>query len=531
MYRILMADDEGIVLESMKMIINKNFPDRFEIETAKTGRDAIEIAESFRPDVIFMDIQMPGINGIDAMREIKKTNPNTHFVVLTAYDRFDYAKEAANMGVFEYMNKPFSGADIEAVLAKVIRAIDAGRKKRSDDLRIREKMETVTPIIENGFVYALMFQEFSADDVENYKQLLEIDCSCGCMLVLSFGDDQKGTHLTNAVGAGVRIQNYYGKIRELIRENCPGAIVGSIISNKIPVFVPQQKLKLDYEERIEMIDRNRELARNLFKATDCKFRIGIGSVKKLNDCLDSYEEAMKALSNSTGSVAHVDDLPLKCRYDEEYPIELEDQLFDALNAGNAEGTKQKAGEFFDWMIQTYDEQNQSVRLKSLEFVLWADHEAYMSGGQTYHFTERSDYLEIVVKATRNSELRSWFVEHFELAAKKIGEKQVTHENHVVTEAKEFIRLNYKKDISLDELSRNLNLSPYYFSKLFKEEVGITFMDYLTNLRIERAKELLSGSTQTMKEICSEIGYADPNYFSRIFKKNMGMTPTEYREQT
>lgn len=98
MYRILLADDEGIVLNSLEFIIEKNFKGQYELEKAKTGRSAIELAERFRPDVIFMDIQMTGINGIEAMREIKESLPGVIFVVLTAYDKFDYARESINLG-------------------------------------------------------------------------------------------------------------------------------------------------------------------------------------------------------------------------------------------------------------------------------------------------------------------------------------------------------------------------------------------------------------------------------------------------
>ena len=97
------------------------------------------------------------------------------------------------------------------------------------------------------------------------------------------------------------------------------------------------------------------------------------------------------------------------------------------------------------------------------------------------------------------------------------------------QAQEYIQENYKKDLSLDALSKELDISPYYFSKLFKEETGSNFVEYLTNLRMSRAKELLKDEKLSMKEICMEVGYSDPNYFSRIFKKNFGMTPTEYRE--
>lgn len=528
MYRIMLADDEGIVLDSLQMIIRKHFPDQCQVETAKTGRDVIELAESFRPDIAFMDIQMPGINGIEAIREIQKSNPSVVFIIVSAYDKFDYAKEGINLGVLEYVNKPFSARTIREVLEKAMKAIDSKRKKRSDDLRIREKMETVTPIIENGFIYSIMFQEYFTEDIENYKQLLSMDSDYGCMLALVMGDDQMGNHMTNAVGASVRTQMNYARVREMLKEtwNC---IVGSVISNKIPVFIPMKSGKMEYEERIGMIDVCRELARKLKRMTDISFRIGIGSVRKLSESMDSYEEALKALVSSTGSVAHVDDLPIQCRYDEEYPIDLERELFDCLRNGTREECERLAGRFFDWMLENYDEKNMSVRLKTLEFVLWAEHEAYSNGGLTYHFSEREHYLPQIMDAERNSDLRPWFVERFGEAKQNMCTKKEEHENQLVVKAQNYIQDNFKKDLSLDEVSRQLDLSPYYFSKLFKEETGSNFVEYVTNLRINRAKELLAEDNCSMKEICAEVGYSDPNYFSRIFKKNTGVTPTEYRE--
>ena len=106
MYRIMLADDEGIMLEALKNIITSNFGGECEIATAKTGRAVVELAERFRPDIAFMDIQMPGLNGIQAMKEIQKTNKNIIFIVISAYDKFGYAKEAINLGVLEYLTKP-----------------------------------------------------------------------------------------------------------------------------------------------------------------------------------------------------------------------------------------------------------------------------------------------------------------------------------------------------------------------------------------------------------------------------------------
>ena len=181
------------------------------------------------------------------------------------------------------------------------------------------------------------------------------------------------------------------------------------------------------------------------------------------------------------------------------------------------------------MLETYDEKNMSVRLKTLEFVLFAEHEAYLNGGMTYHFSEREHYLPLIMNAERNCDLRPWFVERFGESCRNMITKKEEHENQLIVRAQSYIQENFQKDLSLDEVSRQMDLSPYYFSKLFKEETGSNFVEYVTNLRIGRAKELLTKEDGSMKEICASVGYSDPNYFSRIFKKNTGVTPTEYRE--
>ena len=108
-------------------------------------------------------------------------------------------------------------------------------------------------------------------------------------------------------------------------------------------------------------------------------------------------------------------------------------------------------------------------------------------------------------------------------------KQQEKTNSVVEKAKEYIVEHFSKDLSLEEMAKELGISPYYLSKLFKESEGVNYIDYLTGLRIKYAKEQLNNSDKSIKEICHESGYGDPNYFSRIFKKWTGVTPTEYRE--
>ena len=142
MYKIMIADDESIVVDALKFIIERNFAEECVIESAKTGRKVIEMAEYFQPDIVFMDIQMPGINGIEAMREIRKYNDHIIFIVVSAYVKFDYAKEAIGIGVLEYINKPIDKDVIVATLRKAMQKVDEAKQRRSIDLAYKEELDS-----------------------------------------------------------------------------------------------------------------------------------------------------------------------------------------------------------------------------------------------------------------------------------------------------------------------------------------------------------------------------------------------------
>ena len=527
MYKIMLADDEGIVIDSLKFIIEKEFGDICAVEYAKTGRSVIELAESFRPDIAIMDIQMPGINGIDAMKEIRQTNTNTVFIVMSAYDKFDYAKEAIKLGVLEYITKPMEKTKIVAALQKAMEMIDREKEKRSNELLVKEKLETVVPIIESGLIYNILLQEHFVEDIENYKTILGINQKYAYMIAVVCGDEQDGNHMTNAVGSGVKMQKHYQEVRESLKE-CFHGIVGTVLANKLAVLVPYERDTMDYNERIELIEKARELTRRMRKRIDISFRIGIGGAKEFHDMSESYSEALNALVATTGSVAHVDDLPIRCEYAGDYPIKLEKKLFAEIEDGEMNNAVASARSFFEWMEESHSN-IMDIRLKILEFALWAEHIAYEKGGMTYQLNSRADYLPQIMEMSDLTQLRKWFVDKVMQACQNILSKRTEKSNSIIGLAKDYIRNNYNKDISLDDVSRAVNISPYYFSKIFKENTGENFIEYLTNIRIDKAKELLGTTEYSMKEICSMVGYSDPNYFSRSFKKNVGVTPTEYKE--
>ncbi len=529
MYRILLADDEGIVIDSLKFIIEKNFPDSCQIESAKTGRKVIELAESFRPDIAFMDIQMPGINGIEAMKEIRDVNKSTIFIVMSAYDKFDYAKEAINLGVLDYLNKPVDQARIVEVLKRAMKMIDEEKERRSQDLLIKEKLETVIPIIENNMIYTALFRDDYDEEIENFKDLLSIDKDYGYVIILEWGDNQADHHLTNAVGSGIRMQSYYREIREVVKGffDC---IISSMMANRIVIYVPYGKATLEYNERIEIIEKARTMIRKLKQYVDVRFRAGIGSVVDFSECARSYEEAQRALRKSDGTVAHVADLPIMVSYADNYPIDQERRIFEMTEKGKENEALIAANRFFGWMVENYGDHIYDIKLKVLEFVLWSEHLAITEGGMEYHFLSRQDYLPSLLGLKTLDEIQQWFVSKIAAACRDVVQSKEKQSSSSVERAKSYIAERYNKDISLDEVSREVDISPYYFSKLFKEETGENFIEYLTSIRINKAKQLISGSDMSMKEICTEVGYSDPNYFSRIFKKNVGVTPTEYKEQ-
>jgi len=528
MYKILVADDEGIVLDSMRFIIEKEYGDQCILQTAKTGRSAIELAESFRPDIAIMDIQMPGINGIDAMREMRAENKSTVFIVMSAYDKFDYAQQAMQIGVKEYITKPMDRKKVIEAINRAMEQVTLDKEKRSNDLLVKEKLETVVPILESGMVYNILLSDQYPKDIENYKNLLEVRHEYGFILVLVSGENQEGVYLTNAIGTGVTLQKRYAEIREDIKDAFSNAIVGGVMANKIAVFVSNESDDLSYNERILLIERCRNLVKNMKNKYGVMLRMGIGPICLLSDMNTSYQDALKALRLSTGSIAHADDLQLSVGYDADYPVNLEKDLFNAVNLGDVHASSECAERFFDWMLEKDGSELMSLKLKVLEFIIRAETVVYRGGGTTYHFDSRKDYLPTVMNAPSTNALKEWFATKIADSARDVL-KNLDKSEKDISLATEYIEKNFASNISLDDVSRIVNISPYYFSKVFKEETGENFIDYLTNLRIKRAKVLLAEGNLSMKEICNEIGYSDPNYFSRTFKKNVGVSPTEYKE--
>lgn len=511
-------------------MIQKNIDEDCEVYTAKTGRAVLDMAESIRPDIIFMDIQMPVMSGIEAMQAIRKINKTVLFIVITAYNKFDYAKDAIEIGVFDFLTKPINKENFLGVIKRAMSQVDAERKNQLANLRIREKLDTVVPIIESGFINYLMLQGGGNESTYyNYKELLEIDQDYAFIILIQFGETIENGVLTNPVGMSMRSQNFYPVMRHIIKEHFT-CLVGAVMANKVIVMVPGSIDGPEYDERIENIRQARNMLHALEKQIDAKFRIGIGQKCKLLQLSQSYQEAYRTLQEGEGRVVHVGDMHLKGEYEGEYPESDEQLMLKLVLQGDIQGAKEQAAVFFDWMVDNYPDYMDSIRLKVLELVMRAEREAFLNGGINYGFLYRNEYLSEVQESSSYEEISNWWIRKITDIAKHMAERKKNQLEDIVTKAISYISDNYRKDISLETVSREVNINPYYFSKKFKEETGVNFIDYLTDIRIGKAKELLKEDKLSIKEVCLASGYSDPNYFSRIFKKVENITPSEFRER-
>jgi len=210
-----------------------------------------------------------------------------------------------------------------------------------------------------------------------------------------------------------------------------------------------------------------------------------------------------------------------------YPLHREKLLLQKVSAGDVEESIEDLNYLFDWLVREYGDQPLKIKNKLLEIIFLVYRMAWESGME--EDTNEVFFLEKMLSMKDMSEVRLWCKRRVEHVAQQIRSSRENRAGTLTKKAKEYIDANYAKSITLEDVAREINVSPQYFSKLFKEETGKNFIDYLTNVRISAAKKLLSQGRLSIKEICYHIGYSDPNYFSRIFKKVVGVPPTEYKE--
>lgn len=524
--KLLIADDEYLVIDSLTYIVDRFVKDVEVAGTAKSGREAIEKAVELKPDIIFMDIHMPGIDGIEAIKQIKAINNDIIFVIITAYEYFNYAKEAVNLGVHEYLLKPINRSKVVETLEGICSVIASRRNALQREMLLREKMNKVLPHLEGQFIFSQLFDGNALQNAAFYEEIFGMSISHGyvMMAIIEAGRNQEGQE-------GMKIsldrQKFYNVFSHELKNLCR-CLIGPPLLDKVLAYIPVNERTDAYESRNMSIDIASKLADRLNRNVDIKFKIGIGRSYDIGNFSRSFNEAdMSASMKIDDTVVHFEDIVTMGSPIDTYPESREKELIRKLLEVDGEGVQEAFESIFLWLTMNYREDIDRIKTRIIElFFLIKRSVPYNSenGG-----LQVRDFLNNILKLQDLRELKLQCTDSLERITASVREAREMEINSLSAKVKKYINENFHKDISMDDAAKETNLSYHYFSKFFKDSTGKSFVEYLTELRVEKSKELLCGTNDSIKEICYKIGYSDPNYYCKIFKKVTGMTPTEYRE--
>lgn len=527
MYRVLIVDDEPIAAKSIEYIINNRFTTITVVDMASSGRSAIEKAENLHPDIIIMDINMPGINGLEAMRQIRKENPNVRFIVVSAFDYFDYAVEAVALNVDDYLLKPVKEEKLIESLEKVISQIDARRDKARRDIELKEKFEMISPVLETGFINSICMFDDETEELYNYCRLFDFKCTSGFVIAIQFGD-REGGEIKNKIGAGVQGQKLYQYYRGILKSIC-NCIVGPMMLNRLIVYIPDEHGS-GFEQKIAA-EEIAQLFYSRAEKLDLDISIGIGRYcKKIENVKESYQQALRALQKIPFSgfdchILHFDDILENADSDD---TEYEKHFIKVFNASTEEQDATAAVAAFQ-NVFTHLAADKKMDFEELKNKCIS----IIVGLRSQREDLEKNYsvmLGKIIAVQNQNELCSVCCQCISSAIYEIAAGKQKRINNLIKKANSYMEAHYSDEISLDSIAKEVNLSPYYFSHFYKEETGVNFSDRLMEIRMEKAKEYLIKPDSSIKDVSRQVGYADPNYFSKLFKKITGVTATEYKER-
>ena len=514
MYNILLTDDEQIVLDSLSFIIDKNFAGQVNVLKALSGTEALSIVSEKDIDIIFMDINMPGLNGLETISCIKKLKPETIIIILSAFDSFQYAQEAMNLGASKYITKPVNRNIVIQTIRSSMDYIDFNRGKASADIELHKKLDLVSPMVENDFIYSLIFNHENKFDIKSYREYFNITGNKFCLICLELPN----------VNSQNQYENYI-KIRDCINE-IKKCLVSSFMMNRLVVLFPLEKDD-SFEGFKGIITK---LYVNLKYQISAGIKIGVSQFfPSLDDSKFAYTEAVSCLAHceTTGEIVFAEDrkgFSKIAKIDEGQ--ELKEQILFKLKNADLNGLESILEIYILNAFNTESDLN-VVKNSFFELIVMAKDvvNKNVSGFESASF---NNAFSVLSSENDRGMLKDYLTKTILEYAAAISDSKKQKGNPIVKKVYDYINENLSKDISLEQMADMVNVSSFYLSKLFREEKGCTFVNFLSDRRLEKARDLLKNSSMSIKEITREVGYNDQNYLSRLFKSKYGVTPSEYR---
>ncbi|MDO4322701.1 MAG: AraC family transcriptional regulator [Lachnospiraceae bacterium] len=530
-YRLIIADDEPKIIELIKQLGHWKELDIEIVDECRNGKQAYESIIKNNPDFVFSDIKMPVYDGIELIRRVREVNPDPLFVLISGYRHFEYARSAVSLNVMDYLLKPIDERQLNETLVRVCRRVDQLRiqKQQEDEMcSIREaKSRQEMEVFWNLFIIRQNPDRrvFLASE-EACNKRFHTDFTPGCYQVLSMFSD-----LSAVLGQEDSLSNT--KVAAFIREsfqNLGLVYYHTTYMGIVMVVNFREEDKKAVRQAISVLYYNIRDLSELYG--EFRLNIGVSSVKySISDLYEGFVEAHAAewgrlvlTRNGILDYHQIEGLPRFSR-NRLFTDDEQETIRDCIKYLRRE----ELSDVFDRLYRRAGELSNSYPDDILNAFFSLQHGlavCFEEGEERLRFMENFYYAYLNGKnfpqVMKNVYLT--LEKYLDEEQKKLKEKM----GKPITMAVRYIRENYGKQISLEDVASDCNVSGNYLSRLFKDEMGIGFNEFLTQVRLEESEKLLAETNLTIKEIAAMVGYLDEKYYSKLFKKVTGIKPTEYR---
>ena len=533
MIKVFLVEDEIVIRSAIKSSIDWEKEGYEFVGEASDGELAYPMIVSEKPDILITDIRMPFMDGLELSRLVREVLPDIKILILSGYNEFDYAKKAIHLGVAEYLLKPVSSAKLLETLGNIRAEVE----REWEEQALKEQ-----------------YQKDNQENVENEKVKLFTSLAAGN---ISMGDavewaKELGMDLSARVynvmlfKVSVKIDDYETSKQAMQAyaevEEAQNMVRGGYCFRKGVegwAFLIMAESRADLQESIQRLGEY--LTETMEKYPGVEYFGGIGSpVSRIRELGDSYEEAGRVFAtrfvNDSRQILTSNDIKLLHAKET-----LNVQNLDVMERNRTlmekflkKGTLEEVESFVAAYFEEIPKENlQSSLMRqyiTMDMYIVASSFCGKLGIPSSERTQEAKDLEVTLQRVTTADGVKEYVE--DLLKNTIERRDTVSGSRyldVIRTAKAYIEANYMSDdVSLNTAAAAVNMSPSYFSSVFGREVGRTFVEYLTDVRMDKAKELLMCSALKTSEIGYEVGYKDPHYFSYIFKKTQDCSPKEYR---
>lgn len=531
LYRIMLVDDEE---EVRKAIIRKMDWEQLGfimVGDAENGEDALEKIEQMEPDVVMTDIRMPYMDGLTLTARIREKYPSIKILIFSGYDDFEYAKEAIKLNAAEYILKPVNGEELAAILKRIRISLDEEIEQRRNISTLRENYLSSLPILRELFLNDLVRRTTDVDSVVSKLQEYGIDILNARKWLAAV------IHVEQMEKTGNQVLSQHqelipisvrGIVEDYLRSFCRFAIFNSADGITVIAAVDEKNTETGLSNLLN------DICKESRRMLEVSITIGVGqSCDTLQEIGRSYKTAVDALGYRAivggGKTIYINDMEPVSRG----KLQLDDKSEAEFTAAIKFGPR----ELIDEVVR-----NLSARMEDAK-VHARQHQVYMLSivncmirlMQQYDlnmadmFDSENQYTDIMDGIYRREEFADRIIPIAYRMNEALNRERDNTTKKVIRKAKEYIREHYSnQELSVEMICRHLHMSPAYFSTVFKKETGQTYINYLTEVRLEKAVKLLNETDDKTYMIAQKVGYQEQNYFSYVFKKRYGVSPTKYR---